>query len=543
MQDQRRTAIIYCRVSSQDQLSGTSLESQERICREYAERQDYSVLGVFIERGESAKTADRTELNRALAFCANKRLRVDFFVVYKLDRFARNSEDHVTVRAMLRRAGTELVSATEPIDRSPVGKLLETMLAGVAEFDNNVRTERTKAGMVERLNQGVWVWPAPLGYYRPYKGSNLVPHPTKAQYIRLIFEQYSRGIYTYRDVAEFISAKGFRSCNGKPISFQQVEKILRNPVYTGLIEAWGQTWAGSFPAIISRELFDRCQPGADLKRAHAAPRSLNNPLFPLRRLVICSLCGEGITGSSSTGRMGTRYPYYHHRMGGCIAAANLPKAGFEERFVDYLKRIEPKPGAPAIFRAAVLDCWREKNRNRADEHARIRREIETLEKERERVFALHRAGVYTNEEFLEQKNVIEVQKNEKIHLLNRGVDDGTVLDEALTELAHLFENPAETWVQLEPTYSRRLEFQRMIFKETVPFDGELFGTAELTCVYGMNREFQGDRSALVAQIRARWNGLLNELQSWRALEPDNGNDTLGRGSSYVQGSSSSSGKR
>jgi site-specific DNA recombinase len=208
------TAIIYCRVSSQDQLSGTSLESQERICREYSERQGYSILGVFIERGESAKTADRTELNRALAFCGSKRQRVDFFVVYKLDRFARNAEDHITIRAILRRAGTELVSATEPIDPSPVGKLLETMLAGVAEFDNNVRTERTKAGMLERVKQGVWVWPAPFGYFRPHQGSNLVPHPTEAPLIQLIFDQYSRGVFTYRDVAEFVSSKGFRTRSG-----------------------------------------------------------------------------------------------------------------------------------------------------------------------------------------------------------------------------------------------------------------------------------------------------------------------------------------
>ena len=61
-----RDGIIYCRVSSLEQVDGTSLESQERMCREYAKRENINVLGVFIDRGESAKTADRTEFIKAI---------------------------------------------------------------------------------------------------------------------------------------------------------------------------------------------------------------------------------------------------------------------------------------------------------------------------------------------------------------------------------------------------------------------------------------------------------------------------------------------
>ena len=75
---EQKTAIIYCRVSSKDQLEGTSLENQERICREYAERQNIKVLKVFTERGESAKTIDRTEFSKALVFVANKKNRVNY---------------------------------------------------------------------------------------------------------------------------------------------------------------------------------------------------------------------------------------------------------------------------------------------------------------------------------------------------------------------------------------------------------------------------------------------------------------------------------
>src|SRR3989344_4649997 len=105
-QEIQKNAIIYARVSSKDQLEGTSLETQERLAKEYAEKQGLKVLRVFVERGESAKTANRTEFNKALAFCSDKKNKVSYFIVYKLDRFARNQDDHVTVKALLKRCGT-----------------------------------------------------------------------------------------------------------------------------------------------------------------------------------------------------------------------------------------------------------------------------------------------------------------------------------------------------------------------------------------------------------------------------------------------------
>ncbi len=83
-------AVIYCRVSSVEQVDGTSLESQERMCREFAKREGIEVSEVFIDKGESAKTADRTEFLKAISFCSLKKNKVTDFIVYKLDRFARN---------------------------------------------------------------------------------------------------------------------------------------------------------------------------------------------------------------------------------------------------------------------------------------------------------------------------------------------------------------------------------------------------------------------------------------------------------------------
>jgi site-specific DNA recombinase len=105
--------IIYCRVSSQEQVSGTSLDTQERACLEYAERNQIGVLKTFVEKGESATAADRTEFLKALEYC--RKHKVQAFIVWKIDRFARNTTDHFAVSAKLKQHGAALHSVTEPI--------------------------------------------------------------------------------------------------------------------------------------------------------------------------------------------------------------------------------------------------------------------------------------------------------------------------------------------------------------------------------------------------------------------------------------------
>ena len=91
--------VIYCRVSSKEQIEGTSLESQEAACRDYAKTKNITVLRVFIEQGESAKFADRTQLVELIDFCRTKKGDVQLLIVWKVDRFARNVADHFSVKA------------------------------------------------------------------------------------------------------------------------------------------------------------------------------------------------------------------------------------------------------------------------------------------------------------------------------------------------------------------------------------------------------------------------------------------------------------
>lgn len=149
----------------------------------------------FKEEGESAKTTDRTELQKLLKYCRTNRGRIHFVVVYNLTRFAREKYDHFALRAHLKSLGISLRSATEPIDDTSTGQLMEGVLAAFAQFDNDVRSERTRAGMRAALELGRRTFPAPLGYLNTPKwsGKSLVPDPERATLVKQIFEDYASG--------------------------------------------------------------------------------------------------------------------------------------------------------------------------------------------------------------------------------------------------------------------------------------------------------------------------------------------------------------
>src|SRR5437764_9752871 len=206
-------ALIYVRVSTKEQTENLSLPTQLNACEEYCEHQGFKVLARFREEGESAKTADRTELQKLLQFCRKNKGAVQFVVVFNLTRFAREKYDHFALRAHLKSLGISLRSATEPIDDTSTGKLMEGVLASFAQFDNDVRSERTRAGMRAALELGRWTFPAPLGYLNAPKWSSasLVPDPERATFVTQAFEDFATGRFTKQEILARVTELGLRT--------------------------------------------------------------------------------------------------------------------------------------------------------------------------------------------------------------------------------------------------------------------------------------------------------------------------------------------
>jgi site-specific DNA recombinase len=299
-------AVLYCRVSTKDQLQNLSLPTQEKGCIDYCLRNGYEVDRIFVEEGESAKTADRTQLNKLLAYCRENKGRIHAVIVYAVSRFSRDRYSHVVLRAQLATLGITLRSVTEPIDDSSTGKLIEGVVSTVAQFDNDVRSERTVTGMKARLERGDWTFRPPLGYVKSLdaagKKSN-VPDPVRAPLIQKMFELYSTGLYSKEEVRAQITELGLVTKNGKSLSPETFNRILSNLFYAGELHvpAWGVRRPSNCPSLVGRETFDRVQALLRGNKVIATPHLSNNPDLPVKRFVRCGRCNRPLTASWSKG--------------------------------------------------------------------------------------------------------------------------------------------------------------------------------------------------------------------------------------------------
>lgn len=501
--DSKPKCIIYIRVSSDAQVEGTSLETQEEKCRAYAEQQQgWEVVRVFREEGESAKMWQRPEFMAALDFLKQQKGKIQFFVMHKVDRISRNVEDQATIMKALRDAGAELRSATENIDETPVGQLLRNMLWAFADFDNKVRAERCRAGALARFRQGYWVSVAMPGYKMVRdpitKRSNLQPDPQREQHIKWMFEQRALGA-SFGEIARGMNSRGFRSKHGKSIKESYVERLIKKPEYMGLMRAFGEEVEGKYEPLVSKELWYRAQAaGEDRARGNIA-RAKVNPDFPLRGLLYCSVCEMNLTGSSPKGRS-KHYQYYHHHNKGCPAPRSAAKEEVEKMFREKMEHLKPKPEFAGIVKMAVLDVWNEQVGQHIKDQTLLERRMSELRNEKKALLEEKRRKphLYTDEEFLEQKhdidNEISQLESERTVDVELNKDFEDVVEKAFVYLSR----PYESWLKLD--IKSKTEFQRAIFKEGIPFDGQKFGTAKLSLLVELLGASSLQKSHLVRGI-------------------------------------------
>ena len=474
-------AVIYCRVSTKEQVENLSLPTQQRACEEYCRREGFTIHQVFIDRGESAKTTERPELQQLLAYCRQNTGRIQCVVVYNVTRFARHRYDHIVLRALLQKLGVTLRSVTEPIDDTSTGQLMEGILASFAQFDNDQKAERTKTGMTAALQRGRWTFKAPLGYLNSSNGapsSSLRPDPERAPLIREAFEAYGTGGHTTQQVLRQVTALGLTTQRGRGLSPQTLGALLRNRIYAGWIEvpSFGVSVQGDFTALVSEELFQRVQKLLDGKGVALKPHRRNHPDFPLRRFVACATCGTPLTGSRSTGRS-RKYAYYHCRSCGAVRVA---KERLESMFIALIERLQPNVAYMRLFREIVLDCWKDRQVAATRLRTAAERRMATLSQKLERLdeaFIYRQAVDQTTydeqrDKLREELALAELELHE-IRLEELDVEG------VLAFAEHLLTNAARLWMEASLDQKQRL--QAVFFPEGLRFDGEGFGTA-VTCL-------------------------------------------------------------
>lgn len=309
-----KKAVIMCRVSSDEQAKGYSLDVQFEQLTNYCNLNDVEISKHFKE-DHSAKNFNRPEFQNFLQYAKKNKGKIDLLLVTSWDRFSRNLTDALVMLRRLKSLGIEVQAIEQPIDMSiPENKAMLAIFLAIPEIDNDRRSIKIKGGMRAALKAGRWCRKAPVGYRNSRDDENkpiIIPNE-KAEHIQFIYNQILQG-KAQSDIRRALYKKGIN------ISKSNISLILRNPVYIGKIvvpeleQEKEVIVEGVHDGIIKETLFRQVQDvlnNKNKKRNHPSKHMLNDA-FPLRGILSCSKCGEKMTASKSKSGNGDRYAYYH----------------------------------------------------------------------------------------------------------------------------------------------------------------------------------------------------------------------------------------
>ena len=323
-------AVIYARYSSDSQRE-ESIEGQLRECREYAERNNMTIVGTYIDRALSAKTADRPEFQHMIKDSAKELFEI--VLVWKLDRFSRDRYDSAHYKHILKKNGVKVISAKEHISEGPEGIILEAMLEGYAEFYSAELSEKIHRGQKENAlkgkNNGGGV---PLGYLLDKKAQKLVIDPMTAPLVVEVFEKYADG-KSVRSIVEDFNVRGLRTKKGQPFNINSFSSLLKNRKYIGEYRYQDVVIEGGVPAIIPEDLFNRVQERME-KNRHAPAMAKAKEDYLLTTKLFCGKCERMMVGESGKSHTGAMHYYYK-----CSGAKRLKDCDKKAVRKDWIERV------------------------------------------------------------------------------------------------------------------------------------------------------------------------------------------------------------
>lgn len=347
----KQKIAIYCRVSTEEQTSGFSLESQEAILVEYAKKKGYDVYDIYIDDGYSGKDFNRPEIQRLLRDIRQNKF--DAVLAWKVDRISRSNRDVLTLIDLeLHPHDMKLMISTCDIDSSTTnGYMFISLLGTFAEYERTVIIERVEMGMSKRASEGNWNGGKILGY--DSVDGELIINEEEKGIVNKIFELRVTGL-GYKSIASRLNEMGYKTKHDKQFQINTVKTILSNPTYIGKIR-WGnhRQWEkrrrkgrstnpiivkGNHEAIISEEIWDRAEEIGKQQLSKASTTSSYKGQFLLSGILRCPECGAGTVMTKRKKRNGEGHHLYYmcqayHSKGITACKTNLIDKEFAEEQV------------------------------------------------------------------------------------------------------------------------------------------------------------------------------------------------------------------
>lgn len=402
-------AVSYLRVSTKEQADkdgdaeGYSIPAQRDANRRKAAALGASIIAEFVDRGESARSSDRPELQRMLLYVRENP--ITFAIVHKVDRLARNRADDVEINLALKGAGVTLVSSTENIDETPSGMLLHGIMSSIAEFySRNLATEVVK-GMSQKAKSGGTPNRAPLGYRNVRELSvdgrevrTVQVDSERGPLISWAFKTYASGQWSLKQMTEELESRGLTTVRTPKLPARAVRPnvlhgILTNPYYKGDVLYAGVTYQGRHTPLVDARTWQQVQ---DVLASRKVGEKQRDHRHYLKSSVFCGDCDSRLIVTNARNRQGVVYPYFvclgrHQKRTDCTRKALLISA-VERMVEDHWKTVQLTPSLREAVEREVLAELGSYSKQAEAEHAQLATTRTKLLHERRRLLDAVYAG-------------------------------------------------------------------------------------------------------------------------------------------------------
>lgn len=342
-----KIAATYIRVSTDEQTE-YSPASQLKKVREWGETHGYIIPDeyVFVDEGISGKkVTGRDAFRQMIGVAKSKPKPFEAILLWKFSRFARNRDDAVFYKSILRKQlGIDVLSISEPIVEGKMGVIIEALIEAMDEYYSINLAEEVKRGMEEKHRRGELQSTPPYGYR--VENNVLFPVEPEASFVRDMFQKYLGGMGMYA-IARYMNDMGQHTHRGSPFENRTVEYILRNPVYVGKLR-WNPTGRsrrnfndpnivivqGKHTPLVDNDTFDAVQKKiSEVKALHpykGKPAEVQKDW--LSGLVRCASCGATLVRQRP-------YDYWlcnNYSRGRCKTAQRIHEENLKAAILDRL---------------------------------------------------------------------------------------------------------------------------------------------------------------------------------------------------------------
>lgn len=411
-----RIGALYIRVSTDDQIE-YSPEAQIRLGLEYAKKNNIVIPKEFIFQDDGIsgrKAANRPDFQKMITLAKSEAHPLDVIIVWKFSRFARNQEESIVYKNLLKKSNVEVISISEPIPDGFIGELVQRIFEWMDEYYSINLSQEVLRGMTQRAMKGQYNTAPPLGY-KMEKGIPVVI-PEQAEIVKKIFYMYVNERLSFFEIAKKLNTFGYKTKRGGKFQNRTVAYIIRNEFYIGKV-VWNKIkQQGDYETFISEKLFNQAK--AIDKNAARKGKSRPSSTYKhwLSGMLVCSSCGSRLVRSytNKTGSSSFQCTAYNH--GACTTSHMISESKLTPAILDGLKKVIDGANISYTIKYTETD-------EMDSERKMLVKKINSIKVKEERIKEAYRDGIDTLEEYKLNKEILKKEKETLMELLKKCPED------------------------------------------------------------------------------------------------------------------------